>query len=861
MKNLILSVIGMAFAASLGAQSLTDLRCEGLDNPLGIDNTQPHFSWKIRSQEPALSKVEGAFVQTAFEMEIASDATLLREGKADVWKSGKTSSTQSVMVAYGGKPLRSRQMYYWRVKVYGEQGDTSWSETQRFSVGIVDGDRLHGSYIGLGAGEEKAVMLQRDFELRQAPAEALLHVCSLGYHEAYVNGRKVSDEVLLPAVSQLDKRSHIVTYDVSPLLREGSNNIVLWIGSGWYKKRTFKAAYNGPLVAADLDVRTGGSWRNVVKTDSSWKACESGYSDTGRWGAWQMGGERMDARVIPADMTDTSLAAMDWQKARTAVVDTIEATPQMCTNNIVKETIVARSVEQLADSTWLIDMGKVLNGFLEIHLPVLPSGTEIKASYSDHLQADGDIFDMQSHDCFIASGRSGGDTFRNRFNHHCFRYVKLSGLPVKPVRSEAKALRIGMKVDETGTFVCSDTDLNDIHRMLTYTMDCLMFSGYMVDCAHIERLGYGGDGNASTLSLQNMFDVAPLYMNWLQAWNDAIRPDGGLPHTAPNPYSAGGGPYWCSFIVQAPWRTWMNYGDDRLLHRCYDSMKLWLTYVDAYTRDGLLGKWPNNEYRNWYLGDWLAPRGTDVTLEESVTLVNNCALVQSYNELVGIAAYLGKDADRQEFEQRSERLSRRIHEAFYHAADSTYATGSQLDLCYPLLTGVVPGELRGAVTEALMRRAETIQKGHLGVGLVGVPVLAEWATQSRQVDFVYRMLKQPDYPGYLYMLRHGATGTWEDWDNPRSHLHNCYNGMDSWFVQALGGIVPLSPGYRKVNIDPQFPQALDWVRVSRETPYGNIIVHWTKGEQGTKVHVVVPNGVRAVIEGKEVGAGTYDYVR
>jgi len=852
MRKTFLSLIAATFASCLLAQpSLTNLRCEGMRNPLGIDNTQPHFSWQTTSHE--------AFVQTAFELEIASDEALLRAGKADVWRSGKVKDGRSVMMAYNGKPLQSRQMYYWRVKAYGAQGETCWSDTQRFSVGIVADDRLHGSYIGLGAGEETAVMLRRDIELSQVPADALLYVCSLGYHEAYVNGQKVSEEVLVPAVSQLDKRSRIVTYDVSRLLRKGTNDLVLWIGSGWYKKRTFKAAYDGPLVAADLDVRESTTWRNVAKTDPSWKACVSGYRDTGQWGAWQMGGERMDARVMPADMTEASLAAMDWQEARTAVIDTIAATPQMCTNNIVKETIVARSVEQLADSTWLIDMGKVLNGFLEIHLPALPRGTEITAAYSDHLQANGDIFDMNSTDQFVASGRAGGDTFRNRFNHHCFRYVRLSGLPVKPVRNEAKALRIGMNVDETGTFVCSDTDLNSIHQMMTYTMDCLMFSGYMVDCAHIERLGYGGDGNASTLSLQNMFDVAPLYMNWLQAWNDAIRPDGGLPHTAPNPYSAGGGPYWCSFIVQAPWRTWMNYGDDRLLHRCYDSMKLWLTYVDAHTRDGLLGKWPNNEYRNWYLGDWLAPRGTDVTLEESVTLVNNCALVQSYNELVQIAAHLGKDADMREFELRREKLSERIHEDFYHAADSTYATGSQLDLCYPLLTGVVPEALREAVTEALKRRTATIQHGHLGVGLVGIPVMAEWATKTHQADFIYQMLKQPDYPGYLYMLRNGATATWEDWDKPRSYLHNCFNGMDSWFVQALGGIVPLEPGYRKVSIDPQQPNGLDWVRVSRETPYGSIIVHWTKTEQTTKVHVVIPNGVTAIVDGKEVGAGTYDY--
>lgn len=40
-----------------------------------------------------------------------------------------------------------------------------------------------------------------------------------------------------------------------------------------------------------------------------------------------------------------------------------------------------------------------------------------------------------------------------------------------------------------------------------------------------------------------------MYMNWMQMWQDCIREDGGMPHCVPNPYPAGGGPYWCGFII------------------------------------------------------------------------------------------------------------------------------------------------------------------------------------------------------------------------------------------------------------------------------------------------------------------------
>ena len=80
----------------------------------------------------------------------------------------------------------------------------------------------------------------------------------------------------------------------------------------------------------------------------------------------------------------------------------------------------------------------------------------------------------------------------------------------------------------------------------------------MVDCPQIERLGYGGDGNASTPTVQTMFNLAPLYTNWMQAWGDCMRTNGSMPHTAPNPYAAGGGPFWCGFMIAGSWQTYVT---------------------------------------------------------------------------------------------------------------------------------------------------------------------------------------------------------------------------------------------------------------------------------------------------------------
>ncbi|HBE13165.1 MAG TPA: alpha-rhamnosidase, partial [Clostridiales bacterium] len=91
-------------------------------------------------------------------------------------------------------------------------GKTSdWSPVQRFAVGIVAKDYLKGAYIGLGGGDVRSPLLRKSFVVNERGV-TFLHVNSLGYHEIYINGKKVGEDVLSPAVSQLNKRSLVVTY-------------------------------------------------------------------------------------------------------------------------------------------------------------------------------------------------------------------------------------------------------------------------------------------------------------------------------------------------------------------------------------------------------------------------------------------------------------------------------------------------------------------------------------------------------------------------------------------------------------------------------------------------------------------------
>ena len=455
------------------------------------------------------------------------------------------------------------------------------------------------------SGYAETPMLRGHFNMSHPTERVYAIVNSIGYHQLFLNGKPVGDRVMQPAVSQLDKHSLSVTYNIGPYLRDGENEIVLWLGQGWgriYKMHAMAQA----VVYRDAGYRID----TLLVTDSTWQASPSAYSYTGSWQPLQFGGERYDARVKPT-----------WRPATVVRLEGMRVTPQEFAGNRIVDTVRLQSAERQADGSLLLDFGRVVTGWFEVvftpmnssndddMLTSLDSGAVVTMEYLDHLEA---VPPHTETDTYISAG-SGIDHFVNKFHTHSFRYVRIKGASVVG----ALALQISaVDPKEGATFECSDPRLNVVHDMVKYTLSCLTFGGYMVDCPHLERMGYGGDGNSSTMTLQTLYDVRDTYRNWLSAWGDAMDSTGSLPYVAPA-FPTGGGPYWSGFIIKAPWRTYLNYGDRTLIDRHYEQMKRWLGYVERYSPEGLLQPWPD-EGRMWFLGDWLASKGIDVKGEKGV---------------------------------------------------------------------------------------------------------------------------------------------------------------------------------------------------------------------------------------------------
>ncbi|MHB8899126.1 MAG: glycoside hydrolase family 78 protein [Thermoguttaceae bacterium] len=107
------------------------LRCEYLENPLGIDQPQPRLSWQI------VDPRRGAH-QTAWQILVASSQAELAADRGDLWDSGPVESDQSIHVVYQGKPLRSHQACWWKVRIWDHDGKpTGWSQPANWSMGIL----------------------------------------------------------------------------------------------------------------------------------------------------------------------------------------------------------------------------------------------------------------------------------------------------------------------------------------------------------------------------------------------------------------------------------------------------------------------------------------------------------------------------------------------------------------------------------------------------------------------------------------------------------------------------------------------------------------------------------------------------
>jgi len=138
----------LCIAAAAAWAAPTRLRCDSLNNPLGIDDARPLLSWQSDS-------AERNWKQSAYQILVATSPARL--AKPDVWDSGKQTSAESNGIAYAGRKLDSRRRYYWTVRVWDAQGKVAQpAQPAWWEMGLLAADDWKAKWISRKDPDEEA---------------------------------------------------------------------------------------------------------------------------------------------------------------------------------------------------------------------------------------------------------------------------------------------------------------------------------------------------------------------------------------------------------------------------------------------------------------------------------------------------------------------------------------------------------------------------------------------------------------------------------------------------------------------------------------------------------------------------------
>lgn len=852
----------------------TDLRCEFQVEPLGIDTMRPRLSWTLRG-----TPGERDQRQSAYRVLVASSSRALAANRGDLWDSGKVLGPEQNNIAYAGKPLQSGQSCFWKVQVWDGKAVAGWSEPARWEMGLLHPQDWAGQWIDDGKANpatdaefyanDPAPMFRKEFTARGPVARARLVVSGLGYVVASLDGAKVGDHELDPGWTDYGKQVFYSVYDVTERLSAGRHCLGFVLGNGWYNPLPLRMWGNKnlrehltvgrPRVIAQLRIEYRDGTTETIATDPGWKVGASGILRNNVYL-----GEVVDARKSPHGWDSPGFDDSGWRTAALAPesVGTLVSQPQPPIR--ATRSWNAVRVTEPQPGVWIYDFGVNFAGWASVRLDV-SAGTVVQLRYGELLHPDGTLNPLTGvagqikregvggpgapdvawqADTYTARGV--GETYTPRFTWHGFRYLEIRGLPAALPLDRVTAQRLNADVESVGSFACSNPLLNEIQAMCRRTFLSNLFS-VQSDCPHRERFGYGGDIAATSEAFMDNFQMANFYAKAVRDWADAALEDGMFTDTAPFVGIQYCGVVWAMahpLLVDQLYRT---YGDRRLGEEQYEAAKRWLLLVEKQTPDAIVQDGLSDH-------EGLAPAPAPAMVTPFY--------FQSANLLAAAARRLGRMEDARHFDGLAEAIRAAYVARFVDGTTGKVGPGTQASQAIALATGIVPEGLRGKVLGALVERVH--EKGdHLSTGILGTKFMLDELSRGGRADLAYRIVTQPDFPGWGWMLKNGATTLWEHWefsDNTFSHNHPMFGSVSEWMMRWLGGIQPEegSVGYDRIVIRPQCVKELEWVKSSHKSVRGKIVSNWSRVGGALRFEIEVPVNTRArvVLPAANAGAVT-----
>ena len=690
--------------------------------------------------------------------------------------------------------------------------------------------------------------------------KAEITICGLGFFELYLNGKKVSDDLLVPSFSQysyrdlsehykirqdkMSYRTYALQYDITDYLLDGDNAIGVQLGNGWYKlcdvcdgNPTWHP-YGDPKLCYKINIIYNDNTTAEIFSDESVKYSNSEITFNNIYG-----GERHDYSLAKVGFSSVGYNDSDWNNSVVISAPETDFYIQTCPADKVIRNITPVKVCDFGETS-IYDCGEGITGFAVLKSKL--DGATLTARYADALNSDltldfypsgGDEERLQQE---VFANTKVGDEYFPHFCWHAFRYIEVSNnaeiVTVNVVHSDCAV---------TSSFESDNEVLNWLYKTYLRTQLDNMHCGVPSDCPHIERLGYTGDGQLCAEAVMLMTDSKDFYIKWMADIADCQDVETGhVQHTTPFCGGGGGPAAWGGAIVVVPYVFYKTFGDKSVIEQYLPNMLKYVDYMVSHSECGLVCR----EETEWCLGDWCAPMElhkpephtkSRVLIPE--TYVNTVLFIRQMKMLTELSEAVGKPELTSHLADLIAKSSAMVNIAYYSPMTHCYCGDVQGANCLALDAGL------GDEKTLQMTVDKYRDRERFDTGIVATDVLPRILFESGNAQLAFDLMTARKLPSFGYMMDQGATSLWEDWLPERSLNHPMFGALTRYLFTYLLGISQAndSVGFEKITIKPQLVNGMNKASGYITTVKGKIAVAYEKTGNSVNFTVDLPENTTA----------------
>ena len=702
----------------------------------------------------------------------------------------------------------------------------------------MNSNEMFGGAVWIDCPGSEAPIFARSF-IAVKGERAEITICGLGYFKLFINGKRVSSDLLVPCASNYSERdlskfsyplkdemyfrTYVLKYDISDYLLDGENSLGIMLGCGYYcQEHRFVEGYvsfgypklNYIIRKASGDILCGGD-----------TLCHKGFITENSL----YDGEKQDYTLLPEGFGTVKCDYSAFCPSREITAPESDYCLQTMPADKVIASLEPTLIEE-KDGVRLYDAGVNTVGWAVITCN--NRGEKIKVSYAE------DIYDKPNYGLHFAENYQTEEFITDgtereyipHFTWHGFRYFKVEGA------GEVKRIDVvHADCPVSSSFESDNEQLNNLYNIYVHTQLCNMHSGVPSDCPHRERLGYTGDGQLCCEAAMLTLDAQSFYRKWITDILDCrCRKTGHVQHTAPC-MGGGGGPVgWGGAIVEVPYTFWKIYGDTAALEEAFPAMLRFFDYLQSRSENGLIVR---EEKDGWCLGDWCSPERMSIP----EPFVNTCLAINLIDKTFEIASVLGREGEAKHLEALKEEYTEGVKRTYLNKDGRGYVGDLQGSTSIALRAGLGTDEMVNAVIEKYTRL------GMYDTGIIATETLTGELFDRGGGQLAFDLMAGTGRVSFDYMFRNGGTTLWENWSGCDSKNHPMFGAVTKYIFTRLLGIrqKKSSAGFTDVVISPCFVNGLDRASGKIGTVNGDISVSFVKNNGKVAVTVSAASAIRA----------------